>query len=397
MTFIRRRAVGVALIVCISLTGCNADSAKPVSAKPESPAKLGGTPVKEAELTSITLTEEAEKRLGIRIEEAHAGRGATLQQYAGEVTAPLSSAATLSSPVAGTIRGTGAIPAVGSSVRKDQSLFSLTPFLPIPRDLKSSAEGDVAQARTRVETARQRKARADRMLADEVGTVRAQEEAQQELALATTALEAAQSRLREVQAEPFDTSAQIPLRSPQDGMLRQVFVTSGQTVNAGAPIVEVVDLSDVWIRVPVYAGEAQGLATNAPVTVQAINMNGKSWTAQPVAAPPSANSTSSTVDFYYQLSNDGLRFKPGEKVNVTLRGGDSRDWIEVPSSSIAYDTNGGTWVYESLGERHYARRRVNLDHSAGGRAFLTAGLVEGTKVVADGAAELWGFEFGTGK
>lgn len=387
----------LALTAFLTLSACKTDSAKSAAPKAESPAKLNGTAVKEADLTSITLTEQAENRLGIRIEEAKGGSGSTLKQFTGEVVAPLSSTVTVSSPVAGTLHATGSIPSVGSFVKKDQLLFSLTPFLPLPRDLKASAEGDVAQARTRVESARQRKARADRMLADEVGTVRAQEEAQQELALATTTLETAQSRLRQIQAEPLDGDIQIQIRAPQDGMLRQIFVASAQTVNAGAPVVEVVNLSEIWIRVPVYAGEAQGLASNASVTVQAINRDGKSWTAQPVAAPPSANSTASTVDLYYQLSNDGLRFRPGEKVNVSIRGGASSNWIEVPWSAIAYDTNGGTWVYESLGDRHYGRRRVSLDHSAGGRAFLTAGIPAGTKVVAEGAAELWGFEFGTGK
>ena len=122
-----------------------------------------------------------------------------------------------------------------------------------------------------------------------MGTVRAQEEAQQELAAATTALETAENRLRQVQIEPFADDIPIPIRTPQDGMLRQVFVAPGQIVNPGAPIFEVVDLSEIWIRVPVYAGEARELAANTTVTIQPINMRGKSWTAQPVAAPPSAD------------------------------------------------------------------------------------------------------------
>jgi hypothetical protein len=103
------------------------------------------------------------------------------------------------------------------------------------------------------------------------------------------------------------------------------------------------------------------------------------------------------VDLYYLLSNEGLRFKPGEKVTVSLRTAGSQNWIQVPWSSVVFDTNGGSWVYESLGDRHYARRRVNLDHSDGSKAYLTAGISAGAKIVADGAAELWGFEFGTGK
>ena len=383
--------------VLLALSSCQTTPTKPPEVKPDPPAKLSGTTVKESELTSIHLTEEAEKRLGIRVEEAQTGRGSSQRNFAGEVTAPLSSTVLVSSPVAGTLQATGPVPSAGSPVRKDQTLFSLKPFLPLPRDLRATAEGDVAQARTRVETARQRKARADRMLADQVGTVRAQEEAQQELAAAITALETAENRLRQVQTEPFADDIPIPIRTPQDGMLRQVFVAPGQIVNPGAPLFEVINLSEIWIRVPVYAGEARELAANATVTIQPINMRGRSWTAQPIAAPPSADPKSSTVDLYYRLSNQSAGLKPGEKVNVSIRAGGSREWIEVASSAIAYDTNGGTWVYESLGERKYSRRRVSLDHTAGSRAIVTAGVSAGSKIVADGAAELWGFEFGTGK
>ena len=383
--------------VLLALSSCQTTPSKPPEVKPDPPAKLSGTTVKESELTSIHLTEEAEKRLGIRVEEARTGRGSAQRNFAGEVTAPLSSTVLVSSPVAGTLQATGPVPSAGSPVRKDQTLFSLKPFLPLPRELRATAEGDVAQARTRVETARQRKARADRMLADQVGTVRAQEEAQQELAAAITALETAENRLRQVQTEPFADDIPIPIRTPQDGMLRQVFVAPGQIVNPGAPLFEVINLSEIWIRVPVYAGEARELAANATVTIQPINMRGRSWTAQPIAAPPSADPKSSTVDLYYRLSNQSAGLKPGEKVNVSIRAGGSREWIEVASSAIAYDTNGGTWVYESLGERKYSRRRVSLDHTAGSRAIVTTGVSAGSKIVADGAAELWGFEFGTGK
>jgi hypothetical protein len=100
---------------------------------------------------------------------------------------------------------------------------------------------------------------------------------------------------------------------------------------------------------------------------------------------------------YYRLLNPGQRFKPGEKLRVAFRGTDTRDWIEVPWSAVVFDTHGGSWVYESLGERRYSRRRVDIDHTASGKAYLRAGVAAGTKVVAEGTAELWGFEFGTGK
>ncbi len=77
MSILRSVPLCLALTFLLTLTACQADSAKSPAVKTEPPAKLTGAAVKEAELTSISLTEAAEKRLGIRIEEARAGRGST--------------------------------------------------------------------------------------------------------------------------------------------------------------------------------------------------------------------------------------------------------------------------------------------------------------------------------
>jgi biotin carboxyl carrier protein len=307
---------------------------------------------------------------------------------------------------------------------------------------------ELANARAAEEVARQRKARADRALQSDVGTARAQEEADQALALAVAArqltesrfqrsgeeaqqelklassalrlvesrfqrgqqeaqqevvfsqkaLDAAENRLRQIEGAPLHGGGRLAVRAPRSGLLRNVYIAPGQEVSAGTAMVEVVDLSAVWVKVPVYAGETAVLAANAPATVQALNGSGQTWQARPVSdAPPSGDPASSAVHLYYGLSNPAARFKPGERVLVTIPVSGSRSWIEVPWSSIVFDTNGGTWLYESLGDRRYGRRRVDVDHSRAGVAYLNAGIGAGKAVVAAGAAELWGFEFGVRK
>jgi RND family efflux transporter MFP subunit len=398
MNAIRKTAINAAAIALLaSLPNCTG-SENSQAVRPEAPAKLNGPVIKEADLGTISLTAEAENRLGIRLEEARFGAGAEARRFSGEVTPQLGRTFVVSSSVAGTVQAASdSIPAVGSFVRKGQAIFRLTPLVASARDMEVTADAELNQARTRLETARMRKARADKMLADEVGTVRAVEEAQQEVELAATAVQAAETRVRQIQSAPLEADVQMVVRVPEDGILRQVFAASGQTLSAGTPLFEVADLRSVWIRVPVYAGEASAIVTNSPVTVQALNGSGRSWTAQPVTAPPSGDPASSTIHLYYQMSNEALRFRPGEKLTVTIRGVGSRDWLTVPQAAIVFDTQGGTWVYESLGERRYARRRVDVDRTVSGTAYLASGIAAGTKVVTDGAAELWGFEFGTGK
>jgi membrane fusion protein, heavy metal efflux system len=398
MNAARAVAVGGGLMATVALFfGC-AEEVPSQPAKSEAPAKLEGRAVKEADLNTIILTPEAEERLGIRIEAAIAASAPETRRLSGEVTAPPGKSFVVASSVAGTLQtAAGAIPPVGSFVKKDQPIFRLTPLVATSRDVEVSAKADLDQSRTRLEAARIRKARAEKMLADEVGTVRGVEEAQQEVELATTAIQAAEARFKRIQTAPLDADVEMTVPAPDDGILRQVLAAPGQTVSAGTPLFEIVDLRTVWIRVPVYAGELSTLVTSGRVTVQALNCTGTSRTAVPVQAPPSADATASTVNVYYSLSNQDLRFRPGEKLLVTLQGADVREWIRIPASAVVLDTSGGTWVYESLGDRRYALRRIDVDHTTSGVAFLAAGVPGGTRVVADGAAELWGFEFGTGK
>jgi hypothetical protein len=68
----------------------------------------------------------------------------------------------------------------------------------------------------------------------------------------------------------------------------------------------------------------------------------------------------------------------------------------VPYSAVLYDPKGDTWVYINPEPLTYVRERVTVDYIQGGQAVLTDGPPEGTPVVAVGAAELYGTEFGVG-
>ncbi|MEQ1861480.1 MAG: efflux RND transporter periplasmic adaptor subunit, partial [Chthoniobacteraceae bacterium] len=62
-----------------------------------------------------------------------------------------------------------------------------------------------------------------------------------------------------------------------------------------------------------------------------------------------------------------------------------------------HDIHGGQWVYENTAPQTFTRRRVVVDRVVGPDAVLASGARAGAKVVTDGAAELFGTEFGAGK
>lgn len=365
-------------------------------AKSESPAKVAGPLLKEGELASVTLTHEAESRLGVRVAPVASGSGSEVRRFTADVVLPPGRSVIVSAPISGTLLTSFQPPAPGAVVKRDQVLFEITPLLPLPRDLRVTAEADVEQAKTRLDTATLRQARADRMLKDEVGTVRAQEDARNELDLAKTALQAAQARLDQIKRAPLEGDVTVKVRAPRDGMIRQVLAGPAQPVSGGAPLFEIADLRTLWLRVPIYAGEAAMFSAGRPVRVETLS-GAPIGTARPVEAPPTGDSLAATVDFYYETPVSAHDWKPGERVAVAMGSSTSTTLRTVPYSAVVYDIQGGSWVYEQAANRRYVRRRVQIHHTASGIAYLASGPTTGTPVLVEGAAELWGVEFGAGK
>ena len=68
----------------------------------------------------------------------------------------------------------------------------------------------------------------------------------------------------------------------------------------------------------------------------------------------------------------------------------------VPYGAIFYDSMGNAWVYTNPEGLSYIRAAVTIERIEGDVAVLAAGPEVGTAVVSQGAALLYGTEFGVG-
>jgi multidrug efflux pump subunit AcrA (membrane-fusion protein) len=237
------------------------------------------------------------------------------------------------------------------------------------------------------------------MLQDRVGSERALQDAEEAERLALTEVEATEARLERIESAPMESEVETPVVAPQDGILRQIHAAPGQMVSTGGLLFEVARLDPIWIRAPVYSGDLALLDRDAAVVVKTINApaGAAGFRARPVAAPPSADPLASTSDLYYELPNPDGAFRPGERISVVIPRQDSDECLLVPWASVLYDIHGGTWLYREVEPLAYARSRVVVERVAGEAACLEVGPPAGTRVVVEGAAELFGTEFGTGK
>lgn len=404
-------------LAAIGLAGC---STKPASApaKPAAPASVAKLPG-EADLVAVTLKPEAETRLAIKtgtVERRGVSRALTM---GGDVVVPPGRSSIVSAPQTGSVVAVdaSAVPVPGVAVKKGQALFKLEPLLSADRAVLNSAErarfeadkataaGQLDVARPRFENAKTVLERTEKLAASRDVPPSALIDARNAYDSAKATLDAAEklwgiyARVVGEGIEDAGKLAPLPLQAPADGVLINVAVQPGQKVVAGSILFEVANLDPVYVKVPVFVGEEESIAPDKDAAIGGLaDAPGKpTKPAKPVRTSPTANPLATTVDLYYEVENHDGKLRPGQRVGVTLPLKGEAESLVVPYASVLYDINGGAWVYESMGKHVYARRRVVVDHVVGPEAVLALGPKPGTKVVTDGAAELFGTEFGGAK
>jgi len=358
--------------------------------------------VPESRLATITLSPEAVSRLGIETATVDTGGVAPTRVVGGEVITPPGRALTIAAPAAGTVLvpEEGGLPAPGRRVAKGEPLLRLLALPPDQAKIREVAE--VARARLRQAEAEAK--RVSDLYAERLVSTRDQERAQADLAAARAANDAAQAQLAQVEQGSTAAASKglAPLRivAPQGGVVLRLHVAAGQAVAAGTSLLELVGVDRLWVRVPLYVGDARSLARGRAVAVMPLGSEpGRAVaTATPVVGPPVADPAAASADLYFEIKGGAVSFRPGERVSVALPlSGPSEAGRTVPTSAIVIDANGGAWVYERLDSLSFARRRVEVTRVVGDRAVIARGPVAGTQVVIAGAAELFGTEFGAGK
>lgn len=313
----------------LMLAGCAAEPSKPAA-----PPAHAEPIADETELLRLTLTPEAQRRLGIELVQVGVGSANATRQVAGEIVVPPTSA--------------NGIPV--NSLSNLQQIGSQ----------QAAADAELARASAQSRLARIALTRAESLVREEAGSIRARDEAAAALAAAQAALGAARQQRR--------------LLGPA------VAALGSQAV--------------LWVRASVFGSDLAQVQRDAVAEVGPLGQDGDRRSAHPVPAPPSANANAGTVDLYYAIDNRDRAYRVGQRVAVNLPVSGHSDGISVPSGAILRDIYGGEWVYRQTAANTFVRQRVEVASERVGKALLARGLASGARIVTTGAAELFGTEFG---
>lgn len=392
------------LLLALTLMGC-AQKSKPAAhhAAPAAVMQIS----KETELASVRLTPEAEKRLGLSTYSVKRQSVSNRRPYPAIVVVPPQNLTTLMAPITGTLSSQSL--RVGSRVAQGEPLFSFTPLLvdnyalgPSQQlSLKTSElslkQSEVAiqtrinNAKVEVEASLIDFRRAEQLFKEQVGSRKRVDDARARWQLAQEVLESARRELKSVsqitQQSTVPEIRPVTQSAPISGTISRVLAASGQAVSAGQPVLEVMNLKTLWLRVRIPQMEAGEIERG----VAAVLPGG--GRAEPTKGAPTGDQLTSSLDLYFEVHNSNLN--PDQRLEVSLPLKGSGQHLVVPTASVLYDIYGGTWVYVRSKSHEYHRERVLLEQTGeDGLAVLAKGPKVGTTVVVNGAAELFGVEFG---
>lgn len=174
----------------------------------------------------------------------------------------------------------------------------------------------------------------------------------------------------------------ITLYAPNRGLVQSVSVTQGQKVMPGDSLVEVTDLSTVWIWAEFYQEELPLLDKGSDVRVTTSAYPGIEFKGKIGVIDPFVNAAKRVVRARIDVENPDLKLRPNMFVDVELTRNMGRG-LTVPFSAVL-PTGRRNIVFVDKGSGRLEPRFVELGRKFGEFYEVRSGLTEGDQVVASG-------------
>jgi len=203
-------------------------------------------------------------------------------------------------------------------------------------------------------------------------------------------LQAAKGRLNAAKGKSSSAAAQLSyarIVSPINGVVTDRPMYPGETAPSGAPILTVMDLSQVIARAHIAQQEAAELKAGNSAKISVPGQT-EDFPGRVTLVSPALDPNSTTVEVWVQAANPGGKLKPGTSVRVTVVSETVPGALVVPVTAILTGPDGATSVIKLDISNKLIRQAVKVGIRTDDEAQITVGLKAGERVVSDGAFEL---------
>jgi membrane fusion protein, copper/silver efflux system len=171
----------------------------------------------------------------------------------------------------------------------------------------------------------------------------------------------------------------LTLNSPFKGVVQDLDVDQGRHVSVGDHLVDVADLSVVWVWAQFYQDELSLLKTGLPVTITSSSYPGEKFTGKISVVDPFFNSEMRTGRVRIDVDNADFKLRPDMYVDVELDL-DMGEGVAVPVGAVL-PTGLHNIVFVDKGGGRLQPRYVELGRKYGDFFEVKSGLKEGEQVV----------------
>ncbi len=189
-------------------------------------------------------------------------------------------------------------------------------------------------------------------------------------------------------------SEHVEIRTPTGGFVIRKFVSEGDYIKTGTPLLTVASLDTVWIRLDVYEMDIGLVHTGMAVEISVRAYPGEVFKGKVSYVDPFMDEKTRTVKVRVEVPNKEGRLKPGmfvtAKAHASLGGdgkGRSGPPLAVPATAVLL-TGKRAIVYvfkKSEGSVSFEGREVTVGRKAGNYYQVVSGLKPGERVVVKGA------------
>jgi Cu(I)/Ag(I) efflux system membrane fusion protein len=172
----------------------------------------------------------------------------------------------------------------------------------------------------------------------------------------------------------------LPLTSPVTGVVEAIGVHQGQHVGIGDHLVDLEDLSSVWVWADFYENELPELKTGEPVKITSSSLPQFQASGRVAVLDPFLDPVKRTGRVRIDVENPGLKLLPDAFVDVALTL-DEGEALTVPVSAVL-PTGQHNVVFVDKGEGRLEPRYVELGGQFGDDYWVISGLKAGERVVS---------------
>jgi RND family efflux transporter MFP subunit len=322
---------------------------------------------------SVTLAAGAPQWSVLKIGSATAASAHWTDAVTARVRIDETQAARVGSPLAG--RVAQVFVELGQQVKKGDPLFSVT-----STDL-AALRSDASKAAVDVEVARAQYQRVHDMVQSRLLPGKDELSAEAEKHQAELALHGAEAKIRALKVASKQDN-EFTVTAPRDGVIVDKNVLAAQEVGTDGTLVQIADVSRVWVVADVFESDAAGLHPGTPARIDVPSRPGKFIDTVVVSVSAVVDPERHSVPVRVQLDNpEGLR--PNEFAEMRFRVDLPKDTVEVAATSLVSD--GATqYVFVEEAPGKLVKRKVLAGPVRDGKVALTSGLRIGERVVEQG-------------